>query len=215
MQQPRVVFLDAVGTLFGVRGSVGTIYAELALQYGVEVSANRLDLAFGSVFKAAPPPAFPGTPSSSIQQQEYRWWYDIARQTFADAGELSQFKHFDRFFASLYDHFATAAPWYIYSDVVPALKLWRDRGVNLGIISNFDSRLNEVLVALKLQHYFSSVTISSIVGAAKPNPAIFLAALSRHGVSAAQAWHIGDSLRADYHGARALGIKAYWLQRRK
>ena len=46
MQQPKVIFLDAVGTLFGIKGSVGEVYGQIAQKFGVEVSLEELDRAF-------------------------------------------------------------------------------------------------------------------------------------------------------------------------
>ena len=43
MVQPKVIFLDAVGTLFGVKGSVGEVYREIAADFGVDVAASVLD----------------------------------------------------------------------------------------------------------------------------------------------------------------------------
>ena len=70
---PKVIFFDAVGTLFGVKGSVGKIYQQLASQHGVVVSAEDLDRAFGYAFINSPTLAFETT--NSIPQQEYQWWY--------------------------------------------------------------------------------------------------------------------------------------------
>ena len=52
MKQPKVIFLDAVGTLFGVKGSVGKAYANIAGQFGVEVSETAVDAAFFKSFAA-------------------------------------------------------------------------------------------------------------------------------------------------------------------
>jgi len=49
MQRPKVIFLDAVGTLFWVKGSVGKVYSEMAERFGVEASA--LDQAFLQSFQ--------------------------------------------------------------------------------------------------------------------------------------------------------------------
>jgi len=46
MQRPKVIFFDAVGTLFGVKGSVGKVYSEMAQRFGVQVSDSTLDQAF-------------------------------------------------------------------------------------------------------------------------------------------------------------------------
>ena len=38
MSRPRVIFFDAVGTLFSVQSSVGAVYGELARPFGVDLS---------------------------------------------------------------------------------------------------------------------------------------------------------------------------------
>ena len=211
--QPKVVFFDAVGTLFGVRGSVGEIYVDLARPYGVKADPAVIDASFYRAFKAAPPMAFPGVDAYSVAAREFEWWKTIAQKTFQSAGLLNQFTHFDHFFDGLYEHFATAQPWLIYDDTLKTLSYWKSQGVELGIVSNFDSRIHRVLLTLDLAGFFDTITISTEVGAAKPNRAIFQAALSKHGYSPNQAWHIGDSLKEDYEGATAAGLRGIWLQR--
>jgi putative hydrolase of the HAD superfamily len=196
-EQPKVIFLDAVGTLFGVKGSVGEAYSAIAQKFAVKVAPDLLDAAFIESFKASHPLAFPGVALAKIPELEYQWWKAIAKTTFASAGVLDRFSDFGAFFRQLYVYFATAAPWYVYPDVVPALQHWQQQGIELGIISNFDSR----------------ITISTEIGAAKPDKAIFIAALKKHNCSPQEAWHIGDSLKEDYRGARAAGLQAFSLER--
>jgi putative hydrolase of the HAD superfamily len=211
--RPKVIFLDAVGTLFGVRDSVGTIYGDIASMYGVEAPADVLNTAFFKAFKAAPSMAFPGVAAAEIANQEFAWWWAIAAQTFQRAGVFDQFGNFDAFFANLYAHFATDMPWFVYPDVWPMLEHWRDRQIQLAVLSNFDTRLHRVLPQLGLADYFSSVTISTEVGAAKPDPQIFRVALEKHDCAPEAAWHVGDSYQQDYQGARAVGIRGIWLRR--
>lgn len=212
MEQPRVIFLDAVGTLFGVQGSVGQVYSELARQFGVEVSQTAINAAFRQSFASSSPATFAGVEPAEIPMREFEWWQAIAAQTFQLAGVLHQFADFAAFFKHLYAHFATALPWFVYPDVRPALAHWQSQGIELGIVSNFDSRLYSVLRALDLADFFASVTISTEVGAAKPDRAIFAAALQRHHHPAI-AWHIGDSYQEDYEAARAAGLQGIWLNR--
>lgn len=213
MTQPQVIFLDAVGTLFGVRGSVGQVYSDQAAQFGVEAEPEGLQAAFLQSFRAARPAAFPGVAAADLPQAEFRWWQDVSRETFAQAGLLAQFDNFEDYFENLYAYFATAGPWEVYPDVRPALEAWRQQGIPLGIISNFDSRLFQVLAALGLADYFQGVILSTQAGMAKPDPAIFHLALSRFQVAAAQAWHIGDSYREDVEAACAAGLKGIYLDR--
>ncbi len=210
---PRVIFLDAVGTLFGVAGSVGQIYGDLAHNYGVEADGNALNQAFFRAFKVAQPMAFGVDQGISLADQEYSWWRLVAQQTFSSAGVLDHFVNFDEFFSHLYAHFATADPWVVYPDVQVSLERWRQQGIELGIISNFDSRLYRVLEALNLANYFQSVTISSEAGAAKPDPDIFTIALQKHHCQPASAWHVGDSQGDDVVGARAAGLRPIWIRR--
>ncbi|NJK46831.1 HAD-IA family hydrolase [Candidatus Gracilibacteria bacterium] len=211
--QPKVIFLDAGGTLFGVKGSVGEIYGAIARQAGVEVLPSLLDEAFIQSFKASSSLAFEEVDAAKLSELEYQWWRAIAEETFAKAGVLECFSDFNAFFSQLYAYFATSEPWYVYPDVLLALQGWRQQGIPLGIISNFDSRIYLILESLQLADFFSSVTISSEAGSAKPQSQIFIAALKKHNCFAQEAWHIGDSLREDYQGAKAAGLKPFLIKR--
>ncbi len=213
MKQPKVIFLDAVGTLFGVKGSVGKVYANIAGQFGVEVSETAVNAAFIKSFAAAPPPIFPGVKLEDIPNYEFEWWQMVALETFQQVGAVNQFADFSKFFEQLYSHFATVKPWLLYGDVIPTLKSWKKRNIELGIISNFDSRLYLVLESLHIIDFFTSITISTEVSAAKPNKQIFIDSLDKHNCQAADAWHIGDSFEEDYQGAMAAGIKAILIKR--
>ncbi|MBD1860750.1 MULTISPECIES: HAD-IA family hydrolase [Trichocoleus] len=213
MERPRVIFLDAVGTLFGIQGSVGAIYSQLARQFGVEVSEADLNLAFGQSFRRSEPAAFPNVEPSEIPVLEFEWWQAIAQETFAQAGVLQQFSDFATFFKELYAYFETPSPWFVYPEVPLILEEWRSQEIELGILSNFDSRLYSVLGALGLAKFFTSITISTEVGAAKPSPAIFAAGLEKHHCDAIAAWHIGDSYQEDYEAAQAVGLQGIWLNR--
>ncbi len=210
---PQVIFLDAVGTLFGVRGSVGQMYLNVTRQFGVTANPELLDQAFYASFKAAPAMAFPGVELAAIPQKEYDWWQAVAEDTFQRAGLYAQFSDFSAFFTQLYDYFAGPDPWLIYPDTFRFLDYWHRQAIPLGVLSNFDTRIHAVLEALNLRSYFSSVTISTEVGAAKPSSLMFAAALAKHNCPPAAAWHIGDSFQEDYEGAKAAGLRAFWLKR--
>ncbi|MEO1094303.1 MAG: HAD-IA family hydrolase [Cyanobacteria bacterium J06638_28] len=213
MLKPKVIFLDAVGTLFGVSGSVGQTYADIASRFGVEVDAALLNQAFFKHFKASPAMAFPGMEPTDVPAQEYAWWRAIADATFQDVGKRNEFSDFEAFFADLYAYFAGADPWFVYADTYHSLERWRTMGIEMGVISNFDSRIYTVLDALALADFFQSVTISTEVGAAKPDELIFAAALTKHDCEASEAWHVGDTYAEDYEGARAVGIRGILLRR--
>jgi putative hydrolase of the HAD superfamily len=213
LDKPQVIFFDAMGTLFGLRESVGEIYAAIAASFGVTVDISALNTAFLDTFRASPPLAFGESDLSKLQPLEFDWWQVIASQSFEKIGALEQFEDFTAYFQLLYDHFATAQPWFIYEDVIPCLNYWQNQGVELGIISNFDSRLHHLLVALELENYFQSVTLSSASQTAKPETPIFEQALAKHQSQPHQAWHIGDSFYEDCQGADIAGLNAFLIER--
>jgi putative hydrolase of the HAD superfamily len=214
MSQPtRVAFFDAAETLFHVNGSVADIYLRHAVSFGYQSrpdSIQRITEAFRRAFHDAPPPVFAATDSAQIKQSERLWWFDVVHNVFYRVG---MFERFDEFFEHVYQVFADPASWKLYPEVVPTLKELRSRGLELGIVSNFDSRLFEVLRGLGIAEFFDTVTISSLAHAAKPSPRIFELALEQHAVEPAEAVHVGDSMRDDVEGATKAGLTAVLLVR--
>jgi putative hydrolase of the HAD superfamily len=66
---------------------------------------------------------------------------------------------------------------------------------------------------LGIYDFFDTFVISSEAGHAKPSHGIYSIALERAGRESHEVIHIGDDLCNDFHGARALGIRALLLDR--
>lgn len=210
---PQVIFLDAVGTIFGVKNSVGYIYTKLAQKYGVNTSPERIDRTFYDIFKQSSPLAFETTNVAEIRALEFKWWETVTYNTFNQDDSIKNFSNFTEYFTELYEYFKTPECWVIYEEVILMLNEWQKQGIELGIISNFDTRIFPVLDNLELSKYFQTITISSLTGVAKPNPKIFLTALAKHHCQPENAWYIGDSLKEDYEGSKSVGMQSFWLNR--
>ncbi len=64
-----------------------------------------------------------------------------------------------------------------------------------------------------LESFFEIIIVAGEAGVPpKPNPAPFLLCLGRLGIVPSEAVFIGDDLRIDIHGARAVGIQPVWLK---
>jgi len=100
-----------------------------------------------------------------------------------------------------------------FPEVPAALERLRTGGARLAVVSNWDVSLHDVLERTGLRRLVDAVVISAEVGAAKPDPAIFRAALERLGATAAEAVHVGDSVETDVAGARATGLQAVLVAR--
>jgi FMN phosphatase YigB (HAD superfamily) len=78
----------------------------------------------------------------------------------------------------------------------------------LGVISNFDSRLDVLLRNMKLHQYFDFVLSSYQAGCEKPDKEIFQRAIKMSelkDLKPSECLHIGDTPVTDYLGARAAG----------
>lgn len=113
----------------------------------------------------------------------------------------------------VYEEFGDAGRWRAYPDVVPAFARLRDRGLRLGVISNWDSRLVGVLGGMGIGDMLDAVISSADVGLHKPDPRIFELACERLGVAPGEAAHVGDHEYADVLGARAAGMFAVRVDR--
>jgi putative hydrolase of the HAD superfamily len=210
-QRLKAVFFDAAGTLFTVNGSVGETYARLAREHGKAVAVEDLEAGFRRSFAATPAMAFPGAAPEQIPTLEKQWWRDLVQQVFAPLGPFPQFA---AYFEALFACFARPDAWRLYPETTETLTALKARGLSLGIISNFDSRLFGLLEGLGIAHFFDPVVISTRAGAAKPEAAIFTQALAHHGLRPDEALHVGDSYDADIVGARAAGLLPILVARR-
>jgi len=206
----KAVFFDAAGTLIKPVRPVGQTYALLAENYGMKVSSSEVSERFRTCFDASPPLTFGPVSTESIEQLERDWWRQLVHCVFQPFGRFNQF---DRFFAELFSYFARPEAWTLYPDVLETVSALRQRGLILDVISNFDSRLIDILEGLGTGGWFEDVFISSRVGHAKPAEQIFHMALARHGLAPSEAIHVGDSEENDFCGAANAGLTGVLIDR--
>ena len=101
----------------------------------------------------------------------------------------------------------------LYDDVLPNLKRLKARGFIVGLITSLTKDMNLICSDLGLTSYVDFVVTSKEVGADKPEPPIFLAALERAGVRASEAVYVGDQYETDVVGARGVGISPVLIDR--
>lgn len=113
----------------------------------------------------------------------------------------------------LVDPLVASLRFRIYPEVRGALAGYRDRGLSLVVVSNWDVSLHALLATLGLTPMLNGILTSAEAGARKPSPVIFERALRLAGVGARDAVHVGDSLDEDVAGARAAGIEPVLVRR--
>lgn len=89
-----------------------------------------------------------------------------------------------------------------------ALQELRNGGHRLGVISNADGRVEELLRSVGLAPYFDFIIDSHVVGFEKPDPRIFRLGCERAGAEPQRAIYVGDLFEIDVVGARGVGMRA-------
>jgi putative hydrolase of the HAD superfamily len=113
--------------------------------------------------------------------------------------------------------FAVAASWTRGAPTArDGLRALADTGVRLGIVSNADGTIEQMLRDAELVQVGEGpgievevVVDSTVVGVAKPEARIFEIALGAMGVEAADAWYVGDMPAFDVVGARNAGLRPF------
>src|SRR5690606_11999579 len=110
----KVIFFDAVGTLFDVKGSVGEVYSTYAVKYGfsaTDQTPKALNAAFRQTIKEMPLPVFSVDRPEKLKQCERLWWFDVVHAVFYRVG---MFEKFDDFFDEVYEAFGRDTHWEVY-----------------------------------------------------------------------------------------------------
>ena len=202
----KAVFFDRDGTL--VRGDrEWNLFRDRSLE---EWSGKKFDSSydyFMKFFDKVNHGGFPFAPYKTLEDELafFRQWY---LYVFEDMGITE--KTAER--ADL----LVDRLWYLkkhpYAETVEVLEYFRTKGYKMGVISDCPPSLELTLENCGLHQYFTSFTASSLVGAMKPDPAIFYAALEAQGVAAEESIYV-DDYPPEAEGARQLGFASFLLDR--
>jgi putative hydrolase of the HAD superfamily len=201
----RAVTLDVTGTLVVPR-DLGGDYAAVLRRHGIELAPPEIERLFLQVLDEQRVIADPfRDPYTAHPNGARGYWGDVLRRLVALAG-LAPPSPFA--VVELWERFRHADAWRVLPGVPAALDELGRQDLRLGVVANWDERLEDVLTAVELRPHFAVVVRSSKAGWAKPHPAIFREALRGLGVVANEALHVGDDPVRDVEGARAAGMEA-------
>lgn len=100
----------------------------------------------------------------------------------------------------------------LFPETIEVLEYFYNKGYKMGVISDTSPSLEYTLQQLGIAKYFTSFTASSLVGAGKPSPIIFNAALEAQGVLASESLYVDDYKR-EADGAREQGFTSFLIDR--
>jgi FMN phosphatase YigB (HAD superfamily) len=220
---PSALLFDFSGTLARVRGGgIGPHYLRAIEHIGQRalpssVTAESLQGSFKRAYTEQwrSKPNFGGRSS----QVHFRWWGDVIRACVASTEGLALTPSE---VTELCSYMYREAPgWYeLFPDSAPflhALRTGEDSArTHTLILSNFDSRLDEIVERLGIARMFDGIVATGNMGASKPDRAVFYEALAVAGMGPDQAeyaWHVGDDDHADGKGAKGAGLKSILIDR--
>lgn len=100
-----------------------------------------------------------------------------------------------------------------FPDARPAMLAARQRGLSIGVLSNFSlASLEPSLAAIGVDDLVDVAAAATVIGAAKPAPAAYLSVTEALGVSPEACLFFDDEMQC-VHGARALNLEAYHVDR--
>ena len=207
----RAVTFDVTHTLIHAPRAA-EIYIEILGRHGIKAGSRQIRKEIPWVWKEFSCQAHPMVDRFSPHPGGAKgWWHDFVVRLCRrlDLPTPSRFAS-----AELFARFSRTDAWEVFADVGPALSRLREQGLKLGVVSNWDPRLPDLLAALGLGDSFEAITYSAAEGIEKPNPKIFLTCLSRLGVDPEQALHVGDHPIDDFEGAQAAGMASVLIDRK-
>jgi len=197
----QALLLDAGGTLVTEKTSREAMYAEAGARYGLSVDHGTMRLCMSRAHAALP----------RIVAGHWRYskpWFEafiadvFVRQLGLDLRRLPLLME------ELFSAFSDAKNFRLLAGARELLAGAADRGLGLGLVSNWSPAMSDILRGLGVLERFDAVLISAIEGVEKPDRAIFELALARLNVQAVQALHVGNDPRQDVRGASECGIHA-------
>ena len=212
----KLITFDVTNTLLQIRGSVGEHYAAVANKYYGATKqmfdADKTEKAFVEAYKKVSREKPNFGYSSGISSEN--WWHELVHNVFFSLGlrDIGIMKSISN---QLYTDYCRTEKYELFPEVKEVLKeLRKNSNIKLGVISNFDDRLELLLDQLEIRQYFDMVLCSRLLGMAKPDARIFSTALALSGVQQpCEALHIGDNIDLDYHAAQAIGFDALLIRR--
>ena len=212
LRMPKAIFFDWFYTLARFEPPRQQLYSQALREFGIEISPEKAmrGILIADQYFFEENAKSPVAERSPEEQAEVYIHYPNA--VLAEAGANVTKELSLGIMKRVREQFKGVA-FALFDDVLPTLKTLKQQNLTLGLLTNLDSDMVSICRKLGLEPYLDFVITSKEVGADKPKPPIFLAALDKAGVSASEAVHVGDQYKLDVIGARGVGINPILIDR--
>lgn len=206
---PRAILFDMDDTIIGVEGGIDKCWRDICNKYSSKINGVTADDLLAAVNEART-----WYWSDPVRHRRGRLCLNIARREVVSIA-------LDRLGINGPGVAEEVAD--LYSDEInkrtgllpgatETLRHLRKNRVMLALVTNGSSDVQRNKISrFDLGPLFDELIIEGELGFGKPDERIFLHALDRLNIAAAEAWMIGDDLERDIAGARRLGIFSLWV----
>jgi putative hydrolase of the HAD superfamily len=210
MANYTTVFFDVGNTLLTPAIDESRVFVAKAAHYGIELDQAEVEANIPWMYRFY----------EELYTQDDTFWADEKRamaiweEMYEALAHRLGIDHLAQALArAVHEVYLKPESWKPFDDVLPTLDALQERGITMGLISNWDSSLIAIIEGLGMGSYFKAVIASAVVNLKKPDAPIFELALDLLGAQPKTALHVGDHITADVEGARAVGITPVLLDR--
>jgi putative hydrolase of the HAD superfamily len=207
----RAVLFDAGETLVHPSPSFPELFTTVLAAAGHRRDPDAVIEASRSVFRRFSEAARDNELWTTSQERSERFWKSVYERMLDELGLPGDVSLRD----TLYVTFTDPSNYALFDDVREAIGSLEDAGLALGIVSNFEGWLEDLLGTLGVRDRFQVRVISGLEGVEKPDAAIFERALERIGATAADVVYVGDNPEFDVEPAAAVGMTPVLIDRRQ
>ena len=214
------VFFDAGETLVHPAPSFSELFATIVAREGHPCAPEEVIGASRVVLSRFSEAARDDELWTTSPDRSRRFWIDVYDRMLA-ALDLPMG---DGLRELLYREFTNLSNYALFDDVKPLLHSLSTSsatsgsatsGATLGIVSNYEAWLEDLLGSLGVRDHFPVRVISGVEGIEKPDPRIYEIALERANVDAESAVFVGDNPEFDVTPPAALGMFTVLIDRRE
>ena len=205
----RAIFFDVGETLVHVDPSFADLFVRVLAEEGHPRSREDVLGASAHVYARFSEASKDGSLWTTSPERSRAFWTSVYERMLDDLGVSN-----DGLAGTLYREFTRLENYVLFEDVRPTLDVLRREGLVLGVVSNFESWLEEWFGIHDLLGTFPVRAISGIEGIEKPDERIYRHALDRAAVGPEEAVYVGDNPEFDVDPPEAIGMAAVLIDRR-
>ena len=218
----KLLTFDAKDTIIELTKNPGEHYADVARRVGIGIQKeeeSQMNASFKTAISSVQKeyPCF----GKDVGMSLIDWWHLVVDKTFREAQVLEKripSSVMKEISLKAYNEYATSTCWRVKGDALEVIRDIRSLHPHLtvGVISNGDSRLQDLLSQLGLLSFLDFTIDSYSVEVEKPDKRIFDIALQRSKSpiidAMIEALHVGDDLQQDYFAAKNAGWRVMLLK---